>query len=166
MKIRTWLSNDFNDFKSNPGDGKKVPQFELNEKTNLLQVKLDKDGNRVFHNLYNDIQVFRDTNSIERILSLAQDGDIEKLDFRCTSEQEARSKDVDYTNIKTMAEMKDLQNKLASQGKTLDDLQNYILRLLKERSASVEKQNKKQETKIVDETKKEVKENEKEKDKK
>lgn len=126
MKIKTWKDNDCNAYVSNPGNGHAVPEFELDQKKMVLVPKLDKNGNRVVHDLYADIQSFKDDNSLERILQLAPEADIEKLSFTCTSAEEAAAKSVDITDIKTFADIKDLQNRLAQEGKTLDDLRNEL----------------------------------------
>lgn len=140
MKIRTWLTKDIKKFISKSGNGKKIPMLELDDKTKLLKPKLDKDGQRVYHDMYDDIQKFKDTNSLERILKTMSGEDIENLSIVCDSPEMAKARSVDYTNVSTAEAMADLQSKLAKAHLTTDDLLNVIRQSLSKKSAPEKKQ--------------------------
>lgn len=137
MKIRTQNSNDFNKYVSKSGNGRKIPQLELDEKTNLLKPKLDEHGKRVYHDLVDDIQKFKDTNSLARILKTMSGDDLESLSIICNSPDEAKAKSVDLTQVVDSDAMVDFANKLRKAHLSVDDLMFAI-------KQSVDKASKKQ----------------------
>ncbi len=68
-----YSSFELDEFQNNSGDGKEVPQFYLDEKNKVIKPKFDKDGNQVYHSLYDDIQKNRNANDYKKALVLNPD---------------------------------------------------------------------------------------------
>lgn len=73
IKFRTEFSNDFGKFITKSGNGKAVPQFELNENKEVVPVIDKETGEQVVHNLYVDIQKNKHANDYKHLLESGVD---------------------------------------------------------------------------------------------
>lgn len=73
IRFRTEFANDFNKFITECGNGKAVPQFELDENRHVVPVIDKETGEQVVHNLYADIQKNKHANDYKNLLKSGVD---------------------------------------------------------------------------------------------
>lgn len=100
---------------SNPGNGKAVPQFTLDENGKAVPM-LDENGKQVVHSLYDDIQLNAKTNDYKKILE--QGGDVTL--FAGTARD-----DVDYTEFGTGSDLLNTSAMLRDKGISTDDFLKF-----------------------------------------
>lgn len=121
MKFRTFYDIKDSDIGScNAGDGKAVKQYHLDEKLHKIVPTIDeKTGERITHNLYQDIQNNLDYTNYKKLLEI---NGLPPLEDNYTGEV------VDYSNIGSYGEILKANNKIYKQtGKTPTDLFKDLL---------------------------------------
>lgn len=73
IKFKTEFTQDCSKFVSNAGNGKAVPQYELDENNKVVPVIDEKTGEQVVHNLYKDIQLNKNANNYKNMLESGVD---------------------------------------------------------------------------------------------
>lgn len=117
MKFRTFYDIKDSDIGAcNAGDGKAVKQYHLDEKLHQIVPTIDeKTGERITHNLYEDIQNNLDYTNYKKLLEING--------LPPMSPIESTGEVVDYTNIGSYGEILKANNKIYKQtGKTADQL--------------------------------------------
>ncbi len=122
MKFRTFYDIKDSDIGAcNAGDGKAVPQYHLDEKLHQIVPTIDeKTGERITHNLYEDIQNNLDYTNYKKLLEING--------LPPMSPIESTGEVVDYTNIGSYGEILKANDKIIKQsGKTADQLVKDLL---------------------------------------
>lgn len=142
MEFKTGYSEfKADEFLTNSGNGKNVPQFYLDEKNKVIKPKLDKDGKQVMHSLYDDIQKNKNANDYKKALMLNPSlMDSDNVDW----------KDMD------VSEMGDFETINNAFNKVKNATGKDVFELLKEYESKLNSVSKEKEKETVQETKQEI----------
>lgn len=143
MEFKTGYSEiKADEFLTNSGNGKNVPQFYLDEKNKVIKPKLDKDGKQVMHSLYDDIQKNKNVNDYKKALMLnpklmdADNVDWENMDVSEMGDFEtinnAFNKVKNATGKDVFELLKEYENKLNSVSKEKETVQETKQEIVKE----------------------------------
>lgn len=122
IKARDMWS-DSHVFVSNCGNGKAVPQYELNEKGEVVYQR-DKDGKIITHNLYKDIQSMKGVTDYKKIIQM-NGGDLSVF-----VDNNQQVQDIDATKFGSLEEVLNASAKCRSQGLDINAVEKAMHELL------------------------------------
>lgn len=133
IKYKTEFTQNCAEFVSNPGNGKAVPQFELNDENKVVPVVNEKTGEQVVHNLYNDIQLNKNANNYKNML----ESGVDPVMFASNTDSV-----VDTTQYGSGVDLLKAQNEAESRGfKNFNDIAVMFKQFIEQKQKEQQKQN-------------------------